>query len=312
MDDERFGMRGSASVVGMRLPAPLPPALADRAFRVDEAASLDLSRGRTRRTDLTSPLWGVRSPATKDFCDALAAPARIIAPDEAFSHQTAARILGLPLPDVWTADEPWHITGENELPRLRRRQVTSHRSLDHRDVVSVAGVRCTHPVVTWADLASTLTVDDLVIMGDAMVQAGGPVRTSDLRAEVQARARHRGVVRMREALSLVRVGSRSPMETTARLLFRRGGLPEPELNTPVLDDAGGWLAFGDFVWRERKVVAEFDGDYHRTNRRQWQIDVARREAVQEAGWTYLQLTARMVTVPAYAHRLVTRLRHLLL
>ena len=102
------------------------------------------------------------------------------------------------------------------------------------------------------------------------------------------------------------------METLARLVFVRGGLPPPELNAAVLDDAREWLATGDFVWREKKVVAEFDGDHHRTDRRQWQIDVARRESVQQAGWTYLQLTARMVTVPAYADRLLNRLRHLLL
>jgi hypothetical protein len=167
-------------------------------------------------------------------------------------------------------------------------------------------------LVTWADLAESLTVNDLVIMGDAMVQPGEPLLISDLRAEVQARARHRGVVRMGEALPLVRAGSRSPMETTARLLFVRAELPEPELNAAVVDAAGEWLAYGDFVWRERKVVAEFDGDYHRTDRRQWQIDVGRREAVQAAGWTYLQLTARMVTIPAFADRLINRLRHLLL
>jgi hypothetical protein len=57
------------------------------------------------------------------------------------------------------------------------------------------------------------------------------------------------------------------METTARLLFRRGGVPEPELNAVVSDAAGEWLAFGDFLWRARRVVAEFDGDFHRTDRR---------------------------------------------
>jgi hypothetical protein len=157
-----------------------------------------------------------------------------------------------------------------------------------------------------------MTVDELVVMGDAMLAIEGVPTMTDLRATVRARCRRRGVVRLREAVELVRVGSRSPMETTARLLFRRGGLPEPELNAVVFDAAGEWLAFGDFVWRARRVVAEFDGDFHRTDRRQWQIDVARREAVQEAGWTYVQLTARMVTVPAYADRLILRLRRLLL
>ena len=144
------------------------------------------------------------------------------------------------------------------------------------------------------------------------MRRGSRFSLGDLKNVTSARARHRGVVRMREAVDLVRVGSESPMETRARLVVVHAGLPEPQLNAAVLDDAGGWLATGDLVWREKKVVAEFDGDHHRTDRRQWQIDVARREAVQEAGWVYVQLTAQMVTVPAYADRLVRRLASLLL
>jgi hypothetical protein len=296
----------------MRRPTPLPASLAHKAFRVDEATLVPISRGRTRRTDLTSPLWGVRSPPTTSFWQALRAPGCVIAPDEAFSHLTAARMLGLPLPQPWRPEERWHITGEEELPRMRRRQVVSHRSVDERGVVIVNGLRCTDPLTTWADLASTLAVDDLVVMGDAIVELGPAISIGDLRGVIRARARHRGVVRMREAGDLVRIGSRSPMESRTRLVFVREGLPEPELNAPVHDAAGEWLAFGDFVWRERRVVAEFDGDFHRTDRRQWQSDVARRESVQEAGWTYVQLTARSVTVPAYSDRLIRRLRRLLL
>ncbi len=174
------------------------------------------------------------------------------------------------------------------------------------------GLRCTDPLTTWADLAGSLGLDDLVVMGDAIVELCDTISIGDLRMTVRARARHRGVVRMRQASDLVRLGSRSPMESKTRLLFVRGGLPEPELNAAVCDAAGEWLAFGDFVWRKQHVVAEFDGDFHRTDRRQWQRDVGRRESVQEAGWTYVQLTARSVTVPAYSDRLIRRLRQLLL
>ncbi len=296
----------------MRPPSPLPDSLVDRPFRVDEAALVPISRGRTRRGDLASPLWGVRSPPTTSFWPALRAAGCVIAPDEAFSHLTAARMMGLPLPQPWGPEEPWHITGENDFPRLRRRHVVAHRSVDQRGVVIVDGLRCTDPLTTWADLAGTLGLDDLVVMGDAIVEFCQGISTGDLRQVVRARAGHRGVVRMREAGDLVRVGSRSPMESKTRLMFLRGGLPEPELNAPVVDAAGEWLAFGDFVWREQRVVAEFDGDFHRTDRRQWQRDVGRRESVQEAGWTYVQLTARSVTVPAYRDRLIRRLRQLLL
>jgi hypothetical protein len=210
------------------------------------------------------------------------------------------------------ADEPIHICGETALPRLRRAGIVSHRGLERRLVVTIHGVRCTDPLTTWADLAETLTLDDIVVLGDAVVRREGDFSISDLRNVVSSRRGRRGVVRLRDAVSLVRVGSASPMETMARLVFVRGGLPEPELNAAILDDVGGWLATGDFVWREKKVAAEFDGDHHRTDRRQWQIDVARRESVQASGWTYVQLTARSVSDPIHADRLVRRLRPLLM
>ena len=291
----------------------LPEALADQPFKLDEAWPLGLTKGRARGRDLAAPFWGMRAHGPSGtFLERVRAADQIRAVDEAFSHETAARLLHLPLPLPWDEAERVHISGETELPRLRRRGVISHRGLERRSVVTVHGVPCTDALTTWADLANTTLLDDLIVLGDAIVRRGGCHSPADLRAATVSRARRRGVVRMRAAQDLVRVGSESPMETLARLVFVRGDLPEPELNAAILDNAGEWLATGDFVWRERKVVAEFDGDHHRTDRRQWQIDVARRESVQEAGWTYVQLTARIVTVPAYADRLVNRLRHLLL
>jgi hypothetical protein len=295
----------------MRPFTPLPEPLADGPFNLAEAWPVGLTRGRARGRDLLAPFWGVRAPtSTGTFLERLRAADQIRAVDEAFSHQTAARLLGIPLPEPWQETERVHICGETELPGLRRVGIAPHRGLERRTVVTVEGMPCTEPLTTWADLAVSLSTDDLVVIGDAILNLGTEWSLAALRATVGARARRRGVVRMRKAVELVRPGSRSPMESRTRLLFVRSGLPEPELNAAIVDAAGEWLAFGDFVWRDRRVVAEFDCDHHRTDRRQWQIDVARREAVQEAGWTYLQLTARMVTVPAYADRLVQRLSRL--
>jgi hypothetical protein len=297
----------------MRPFSPLPETLAARPFNLAEAWPTGLTQGRARGRDLWVPFWGVRTPELPGtFLDRVRAADQIRAVDEAFSNDTAARLLGHPLPRPWADDEQIHICGETELPRLRRAGIVSHRGLERRMVVMAHGVPCTDPLTTWADLAGVLALDDIVVMGDAVVRRGSDLSISDLRQVVSSRRGRRGVVRLRDAVSLVRVGSDSPMETRARLVFVRGGLPEPELNAAVLDDAGGWLATGDFVWREKKVVAEFDGDHHRTDRRQWQIDVARRESVQASGWTYVQLTAHTVTNPILADRLVRRLRRLLL
>jgi very-short-patch-repair endonuclease len=72
-----------------------------------------------------------------------------------------------------------------------------------------------------------------------------------------------------------------------------------------------WLSNSDFVWREQKVVAEFDGDHHRTDRRQWQDDVARCQNLQDDGWAFVQLTYASVMLCPRNKSTVTRLRHLL-
>jgi len=89
-------------------------------------------------------------------------------------------------------------------------------------------------------------------------------------------------------------------------------LPEPELNVVITDsNSGQWLSNSDFVWREQKVVAEFDGDHHRTDRRQWQNDVARCQNLQDDGWAFVQLTYASVMLCPRNKSTVTRLRHLL-
>jgi hypothetical protein len=303
----------------MRTPSSLPDPLPRGPFLVRDALDLGVSRGRLRAPDLARPLWGVRhlGPERSQFLEVLDAAATLVDAEEAFCRETAARLLGLPLPSSWQRDEAVHVCGPTDMPRLRRRGIVPHRGLERRATVTVAGRRCTDDVTTWADLAADLDgapgldVDDLVVLGDAIVHWRRGLPVQELRTMTESRSRHRGVRLLREALPLIRTGSDSPMETRTRLLFVRSGLPEPALNAAVTDDLGEWLGTGDFVWKRQRVVAEFDGDYHRTDRRRWQIDVGRREVIQDHGWHYVQLTAESVTRPLSRRRTLERLAGLL-
>ena len=69
-----------------------------------------------------------------------------------------------------------------------------------------------------------------------------------------------------------------------------GGCPTPEVNAEIRDADGDWLAEGDLVWREAKLIVEYDGRVHLTDK-QRQVDAQRRNQLIAEGWTVLTFTA---------------------
>ncbi len=294
---------------------PLPvPLLGPAPFRVRDAHRAGVTPQRLRRPDLETPRSGIRWAAAlpRDLAD-LARAISVALPEEvAFSHVTAARLLGLPLPRPWTPAEPLDVMRPTAAPRLERAQCRSHRGLESREVVTVDGLRVVSGWDTWADLSPGLAVGDLVALGDALLAPRGPGRRSDAWDVVASRPGRRGVRRLRSAADLVRPGSASAWESKARVLFLDAGLPEPELNVDLFADDGSWLARPDFVWRRRRVVGEYDGDQHRTDRRVWQYERERRARLEDDGWRYVEMTSLSLTSPPRRRALLRRLGALLL
>lgn len=81
------------------------------------------------------------------------------------------------------------------------------------------------------------------------------------------------------------------METRARLVMVGGRLPEPELNQDLRDDLGGCIVRPDFMWREQRVIAEYEGKHHRINENQWLGDLYRNRSYERNGWSCVLLTA---------------------
>jgi len=72
------------------------------------------------------------------------------------------------------------------------------------------------------------------------------------------------------------------------------GLPEPECNYNVFDAGGRFLARGDLAYPAYKVLIEYQGDQHRTDRAQWRSDIRRVGRLEDNGWQVLQfLVARI-------------------
>ena len=64
----------------------------------------------------------------------------------------------------------------------------------------------------------------------------------------------------------------------------------PEVNAVVRDSAGGWLLEGDLVWRNQRVIGEYQGEVH-ASRRQRSADVHRAGLAAAEGWTVNEIFA---------------------
>jgi very-short-patch-repair endonuclease len=249
---------------------------------------------RSRR--LVRPYRGVRSVVDDTSllgrCRAYAAR---MTPGQCFSHTTAAALWGIPLPAVHESEQRIHVSAlDGTRPRLCG--VVGHDLQSSRvRLAHIDDLPVTDAVSTFLQVSPMLAFDDLVAAADHLiltprsqaVQTRPFVKTDELVASV----RHfhgRGKTVARSAVRWMRDGAESRQETRLRLDLLRAGLPDPELNTPICDEAGRFLAFGDIVYPMWKVLVEYDGDQHRTSTEQYRRDIERHDALARAEWTHLR------------------------
>lgn len=150
----------------------------------------------------------------------------------------------------------------------------------------------TSPLLTWCMLAEVLNVPDLVAAADYLLsEAGGGLSVDAFAHAVAAWKGKAGVDRLSSALPQIRVGVRSRQETLARLVIVEAGLPEPDVNVSIYSDTGVFLAMPDIVYLHAKFAAEYEGDHHRSDRRQFRHDITRRERIEDDGWRLMRFTA---------------------
>ncbi|GAA4371553.1 DUF559 domain-containing protein [Agromyces bauzanensis] len=286
----------------MRRPGVLPTELAAvGVFPVARARQLGVTRGRLAASDLVTPNRGVRRlvDVDPDLRATVLALAGRMTPAQFFSHSTAARLNGVPLPSAVEADGRLHVSVLGRAPMPRIRGVLGHRlDAERTRVITAGGVRVTDAATTWCQLAAMLSLDDLVAAGDHMLTGsaanGGRVATATIVTLTAAAELHRGspgAARTREALPLLRVGPLSPRESLLRLRMLRHGLPEPQLNHPVPEClVDGHVPHVDFAYPEYRVAIEYEGDYHRSPE-QFRRDIRRYERLQDAGWIVIRAAA---------------------
>lgn len=82
--------------------------------------------------------------------------------------------------------------------------------------------------------------------------------------------------------------SASPGESVLRAVVVFAGLPKPDLNVEIM--INGRTIIADLAWLIWRLIAEYEGGHHQTDRRQYLIDIDRYGLIRTTDLTYLQFT----------------------
>lgn len=162
--------------------------------------------------------------------------------------------------------------------------------VDEDEIQLIAGMSVTTPARTALDLACRNPVGKAVAAIDSLARATH-LKLADVELLAERYKGRRGIRRARIALPLVDSGAESPRETWLRLLLIRAGFPPPQTQIPLYDEYRQLVAVFDMGWEEIKLAVDYEGDHHWMNRRVFNHDIRRAEAVAELDWTDIRVTA---------------------
>jgi hypothetical protein len=161
--------------------------------------------------------------------------------------------------------------------------VVRNETLPDDEMTQVAGIPVTTRVRTAFDLGRYLPRGEAVARLDSLMRAQ-VFSIEDVLLLAKRYRGARGLKALRAALPLVDGGAASPRETWLRLLYIDAGLPAPTTQIPIVEGRWKVVRVADMGWEEFMVVSEYDGDQHRTDRRQYTKDIRSLRKARSLGW----------------------------
>lgn len=207
---------------------------------------------------------------------------KVAPPGTVITHESAAQLWGGTVPPT----SEIHV----RIPAGETFRVDGVRT--HHGPIPVTrvwrGVPVTSPDSTFCDLAETLDLVQLVVLGDGLVRRG---RTTPALLTSSAEAwTGRGAELAQRASKLVREGVDSPPESRLRMLIVLAGLPEPTVNHIVRDPhTGEWLRRFELAYAAMRLAVEYEGRQHRDDDEVWAADIDRREDLDRRSWRIVQV-----------------------
>jgi len=247
-----------------------------------QAKELDIRRATLLSSAFTRLFRGVYATAEVVLDHATwVAAARLILPEDAcLTSLSALQHHGLDYGPVL----PLRFTTRHQTRGPRPGLIVRHRS----EVIE-GGVD--EPLDAFEEFCREATLLEAVAVGDRMIHCG--LATPDDMLAL----RHSSVPAVRRAARLVRVGVESVKETHTRMAIVLAGLPTPSCNVDVTRDDGTFVARGDMVYDEFKVIIEYDGEQHLTDPSQAARDKVRLAGLRELGYLVIPVDKRSIREP---------------
>ena len=218
--------------------------------------------------------------------------AQVLPGDAAYSHATAAAVLGA------SVDFPSRphvaLTPRRVLPQ-HAGFVVHARRMEADDVVIHQGLRVTSGAQAFLDLAAELPPEELVAVGDALLRATH-LTTPALTARLARADRVRGVVRARACAPLLSPLAMSRPESLLRYWLVTSPLPDPQPQVAIHDRWDRVVAHGDLGYPEWRVLLEYEGRQH-ADHEQFGRDVDRYSLMGADGWLVLRFAGRHIAGP---------------
>ncbi|HET9123810.1 MAG TPA: type IV toxin-antitoxin system AbiEi family antitoxin domain-containing protein [Solirubrobacteraceae bacterium] len=202
------------------------------------------------------------------------------------SHRSAAWLHGL----IDRQPSPVELTVVGDRARRRPGLVVHRaRAMDSADLTRIGSLPATSVARTVLDLSPALADVALEPMIDRALR--GTSRSAFLSTLGRAEGRP-GAARVRALLDPARPSARTRSRAERRLLdlIRAGGLPAPECDVPLGDHG----RIPDLLWREQKVIVEFDSWEYHSGPASFHDDRARHNELTAQGYQIIHVTWRVL------------------
>ena len=186
------------------------------------------------------------------------AASRRLPPDAVFSGLTAAWLHGL---DVDPTDPIEFTIPKSAGVTTRSGMVVRRSALSADEVVVRHCFRTTTAVRTLLDVSCRQPLVEAVVIADMALHAK-VITPDDLVASLTTYEGSWGVKALRQVAWHAEPLTESPMETRLRMILVLDGLPRPQAQVSIYDDAGAFIGRPDLYYATERLGLEYDGSVH--------------------------------------------------